>query len=170
MNFKRFHESKNLFDISSSEIGLISSNGDVGISDSYSTSNYIAITEPFSLSLTSVFTSLRLVRVGYYDVNKINIRVEDSSTFKNGYKVFTFTPPNRTRYIRFSYISRKDIPDTNIMLNLGLEALPYEPYGNTWIDLTLHIMSTTWQNGSTYSRSGGSWSSSLTKKRSRKKK
>ncbi len=39
-----------------------------------------------------------------------------------------------------------------------------------WYAIKNYVRNTTWQDGSTYSRSGGSWSSSLTKKRSRKKK
>lgn len=50
---------------------------------------------------------------------------------------------------------------------------PIYPVANDavgWYGIKNYVRATTWQDGSTYSRSGGSWSSSLIKKRSRKKK
>lgn len=50
---------------------------------------------------------------------------------------------------------------------------PIYPVANDavgWYGIKNYVRNTTWQDGSTYSRSGGSWSSSQTKKRSRKKK
>lgn len=50
---------------------------------------------------------------------------------------------------------------------------PIYPVANDavgWYAIKNYVRASTWQDGSTYSRSGGSWSSSLTKKRSRKKK
>lgn len=84
---------------------------------------------------------------------------------------FTSIIGKTIKYLTPYYSSGSVEVDINtFMVNVGSIPQPYEPYGNTWIDLTSHIMSTTWQDGSTYSRSGGSWSSSVAKKRSRKKK
>ena len=50
---------------------------------------------------------------------------------------------------------------------------PIYPVANDaigWYAIKNYVRDTTWTDVSTYSRSGGSWSSSLTKKRSRKKK
>lgn len=50
---------------------------------------------------------------------------------------------------------------------------PIYPVANDavgWYGIKNYVRATTWTDGSTYARSGGSWSSSLTKKRSRKKK
>lgn len=50
---------------------------------------------------------------------------------------------------------------------------PIYPVANDavgWYAIRNYVRNTTWQDGSTYSRSGGSWSSSLTKKWSRKRK
>ena len=50
---------------------------------------------------------------------------------------------------------------------------PIYPVANDavgWYGIKNYVRATTWQDGSTYSRSGGSWSSSVAKKRSRKKK
>ena len=50
---------------------------------------------------------------------------------------------------------------------------PIYPVANDavgWYAIKNYVRDTTWTDGSTYSRSGGSWSSSVAKKRSRKKK
>ena len=64
----------------------------------------------------------------------------------------SFTTPNNTSYIRVSYtISNNidgDITKTNVMLNKGPEALPYQPYNGPIIhekDITPVLL---WKNGS----------------------
>ena len=56
----------------------------------------------------------------------------------------TFTTPSNCYYMRFSYRDTS----TDVMLNVGSSALPYEPYTNTvyggTLDLTTGVLTATW--------------------------
>lgn len=165
MNFKKYHVSKNLFD-KTSEYVVGSTTYNYKISGLDPNKNYTC--------------STNFVKT----VGTASVYFNGGNSLDNG--VWSDTPrtfkPNSNGdiivYIR--YQTQEGAPAIYddvmagtiwVMVNEGSTPLPYEPYSSeVWHDLTDHIMSTTWQDGSTYSRSGGSWSSSLTKKRSRKKK
>lgn len=159
MNFKKYHVSKNLFDGEYPNISgtiqyraLNLGNGTYTLSSTVEISPGSAGTLFFLAGNVSSGASTATNAV--YKDNPITV------TTTNGYITIAY----RTYGI--------DTPfGKETMLNEGSTPLPYEPYSSeVWHDLTQHIMSTTWQDGSTYSRSGGSWPSSLTKKRSLKKK
>lgn len=114
------------------ENGVLNTDGTLDSPNyNYNTTMYI-LTEEKSYTLSVVCNyneGFRLLRVCFYDANKNFISCVDSPTFKGEslfYK-FNFTAPANSKYLRFSYIFRT--PDTNIMLNLGSEALPYENFG-----------------------------------------
>lgn len=167
MNFKKYHVSKNLFD------------KNAPYSQSVTTNN-ITIS---GLAPNKYYTcSTNFERIS--GVDTASVYFGGGSSTANG--VWSDTPktfkPNSNGEIVVSirYVEASGAPaiyddliagNVWVMVNEGNTPLDYEPYSSeVWHDLTDHIMSTTWQDGSTYSRSGGSWSSSLTKKRSRKKK
>lgn len=118
----------NLFDKSNSVQGLLSTtDGSVDTSvDTYKTSDFIEITadNDYAMSVTSVYTYPRQIRMCVYDTNKNFISGKTSSAFNTGYMELGISAGNTAKYIRICYIYN----DTEIMLNPG-SALPYEPYG-----------------------------------------
>lgn len=169
MNFKKYHVSKNLFndfDI----IGQVPSTANGNLVN-YNDGACTDLIELSSGLLTLSIYETMVVYIFLYDVNKsflgwVNLSSAGSRTTLqiNDYENAKYARVRTDNYS--TYLNEK-----KVMLNEGRTALPYEPYSSeVWHNLTSHIMSTTWTDGSTYSRSGGSWSTSLTKKRSRKKK
>ena len=168
MNFKKYHVSRNLLDLAIIENGKgIDNNGNI-----ITQSTRIATVQPIDI------TEIDSAVLSYASVNPINFlyAVLNNSTLvrRVGGKATGDTldlQDGNELYLCWYYqdtVTKSDIND--VMLNIGSNPLPYEPYSSeVWHDLTSHIMSTTWQDGSTYSRSGGSWSAAA-KKRSRKKK
>lgn len=182
MNFKRFHESKNLFPFDDKNFIITAGNsnltvkcengnlymqgnaGEIGSAQAVWKNNFTFELEAGTYYCN--FPSPLGTNFGRY------IKKYDDDSNIIGASSYTFTLTEKTKCYLSFYIYQKTIDNKiELMLNSGTESLPYEPYSSeVWHNLTPHIMSTTWQDGSTYSRSGGSWSSSLSKKRSRKKK
>lgn len=124
---------ENLWD-SNYENGLINTEGTLNASsDNYNTTMYIPIErENYTLSVICNYDlGLRLLRVCFYDENKNFISYVNSPAFqgKDFFYEFNFTAPVNSKYLRFSYIFRAGMSDTNIMLNTGSTALPFEPSG-----------------------------------------
>jgi hypothetical protein len=116
------------------ENGSLNTDGTLNApNNNYNTTMYIPTEEKnYTLSVICNYDlGLRLLRVCFYNEDKNFISYVDSPAFqgKDFFYEFNFTAPVNSKYLRFSYIFRAGIFDTNIMLNLGSEALPYEPYG-----------------------------------------
>lgn len=176
MNFKKYHVSKNLWD--GAKIENCGFQSGTYNTPTYNPRNIIYIpviggnTYTFSINNIAPGTSFQSVCSIGKPALGVSYLINGDTTFIEHGAVTTFTRtiPNEANWWAIQIMSLDNLSN-NIMINEGSTALPYEPYSSeVWHDLTDHIMSTTWQDGSTYSRSGGSWSSSLTKKRSRKKK
>ena len=72
----------------------------------------------------------------FYDSNKNYISGQGYGTGAASIKSIIYaTATSNAKYIRFSYMTSTNPDDlTQIMLNSGSTALPYEPYGNTFKD------------------------------------
>ena len=131
MNFKQFHESKNLFDYSTTEIGAISTTdgSDVEYNDARR-SDFI----PVQAGVTYTFSGLGgNIRIFEYKPDK---------TYRNTNYLYTIPVEiSRTGYIRISGGLTAVIPE--IMLNEGSTALSYEPYSSeVWHDIPHYIHNT----------------------------
>lgn len=159
MNFKRYHVSKNLWNEDYTDISSTIIYRPLFVGDGTYT---LSSTIPYFSSGANLFLLSGNVSSGASTAgNGVWINHNVTAQSDNGYVTIAYR----------HYSGTSSPTEFKTMLNEGSTALSYEPYSSeVWHNLTDHIMSTTWQDGSTYSRSGGSWSSSLTKKRSRKKK
>lgn len=136
MNFKRFHESKNLFD------GAL-------LSGFYKNASF-----DLDTSAGTVYKSIKVYLVaGTYTVSfehNVNIvrQILDSIYSENigsNIESYTFTTTTDTYFgisFRLSQSSSTSWDNSNIMLNTGSQPLPYEPYGNTWVDTPHYIHKT----------------------------
>lgn len=175
MNFKKYHVSKNLFDISQvvTNARVINQGSSLKVMIP-STSTGVTAAAPNTLQdycpTLNIGDEVTLSFETTGSTKYIYLLGENITWSSGQSKTITDTMLSSV-IIWYASGADTEAVISNIMLNAGSTALPYDPYSSeVWHDLTDHIMSTTWQDGSTYSRSGGSWSSSLTKKRSRKKK
>lgn len=118
----------NLFD-STMEQGTISGDGNPGVSSArIRTANYIEI-EPGEYTLNAVSDSIGGVFVFLYDIDDTFIqRIPD--TWASLPYTFTISDKCKMKFV-FSASSTTISPTdvSNIMLNAGSTALPYEPYG-----------------------------------------
>lgn len=120
----------NLFDMSSAyAIGYIDDSGNIAIAQGYmiTTYDFIPIDQNSSYSIKicgklNDNTNQRKIRVAFYDRDQIFI---SRTGLGEASDVRTFNAINNSHYIRLSI----DDGNTNIMLNEGSTALPYEPYG-----------------------------------------
>ena len=126
---------ENLFDVGNVTNGasLSPDDGSLVSSPAYNTSNFIDVSSNsyYTLSLVSVYTGYRLVRIAYYDSEKTFLSVYNSTSFRNEKKAFTIRTPANTKYVRFSYIGvSSELEDRDIMFVLGSTApTSYIPYG-----------------------------------------
>ena len=119
----------NLLNRATSTVGkIIANNGTITDNENYSVSDYIPVTAgDYSFSLINNYTGAANTnnRVLWFDSTKENRElIFDNAGVRPENVVGTFTVAN-SGYLRFSYRNT----DTNIMLNTGSTALPYEPYG-----------------------------------------
>ena len=119
---------KNLFDISAitPDTYVNSADGATGTSSVSNLSDYIKVKANQSYYLSYTYGTLLSTSTRglvYYDENKQFI----TGISINPITFHTFTP-SQDGYIRFAY----DKNYQNIMLNEGITALPYEPYGKVW--------------------------------------
>ena len=149
MNFKRYHESRNLFDVSTTikatniRAGSTSESNPLGSEDSnnsWDCSNYIAV-----LPNTTYTVHYPLYRrasgagLVYFSDMSVSGAILGVTTAAQGSDTFTFTTPNNCNYVRFSWGNANG---DDVMFNLGESSLPYEPYGNTWHDIPHYIHNT----------------------------
>ena len=126
---------ENLFDVGNVTNGatLSPDDGSLVSSPAYNTSNFIDVSSNsyYTLSLVSVYTGYRMVRIAYYDSEKTFLSVYNSTSFRNEKKAFTIRTPANTKYVRFSYIGvSSELEDRDIMFVLGSTApTSYIPYG-----------------------------------------
>ena len=124
---------KNLFDKNNLtiEIGTISATGSFDYSTERVRSYWIEVKENTTYKISTSNSDLQIVPY-YYNSSKTFI------SFDSGWKnfPFTFTTPVNTKYVAFLFKNSTNNPTpsslTNIMLNEGSTALPYEPYGKVW--------------------------------------
>lgn len=103
-----------LFDENTVTRGIVNRDtGEVGVSNSYSTSDYISVVPKKQYSINS-FASYHFC---YYSPDKKHISAGDNTS--------TFTVPDNVAYIRFSFTTDKL---KEIILCEGSKLLPYEPY------------------------------------------
>ena len=108
----------NLFDKSTAIFGGVvdKDNGNIAYNERYACSDYIAIPRGISFLYQ---TGGALNQRAFYDAGKIYISAAENTNKIN--------IPTNARYIRItSAIDKQDMSD--IMLNIGSTALPYEPY------------------------------------------
>lgn len=138
---KIYHVSKNLLDITDSNHGMyINDEGEMVYNPAWDTSNYIEVSGITGLtySLISNTNGSRDISINEYSSDYTFIGVQSSGTIQRGYNSFSATLDSNTKYVRVSWINSEETsPDTEIMLNKGLTAEEYEPYGNTWEDATV---------------------------------
>lgn len=136
MNFKKFHESKNLLDRSTEQTGyFVKSDGTLqGSSPTWIASDYVEIEENTEYTFTPNSTAGNAAKHCFYNENKQPLV---SAVIDSGQQ--TFTTPTGAKYVRFSYRTSS----SNVMLNLGSTALPYEPYSSqVWHDIPHYIHNT----------------------------
>ena len=138
---KIYHVSQNLLDITDSNHGMyINDEGEMVYNPAWDTSNYIEVSGITGLtySLISNNNGIRDLSINEYSSDYTFIGVQSSGTIQRGYNSFSATLDSNTKYVRVSWINSEEAsPDTEIMLNKGLTAEEYEPYGNTWEDATV---------------------------------
>jgi hypothetical protein len=156
MNFKKFHESKNLFplDINKLYVGRIENNGMIdyqvgtitidGSSITYQAdatwrgfyTDYIQVADSVKLTITPNVKNVVSWACSCYDTNN-NFLGEATSTSTSSASAKTFTLIEGTTKVRISITSEnKSYTIQNPMLNTGSTALPYEPYNSeVWHDI-----------------------------------
>ncbi len=112
----------NLFDESTGQTGyFINSNGTLsGNQPAWIASDYVEISENTEYTFTPNSTAGAAAKHCFYDSNK---QPFVSYIINSGQQ--TFTTPVGAKYARFSYRTSS----SNVTLNLGSEALPYENFG-----------------------------------------
>lgn len=102
--------------------GYLYDTGEVSTSSQYFVSEYIPARPNTEYTLLYSVSAINAPSVCFYDSSKSFI----SGERYGGRNPVTFTTPNGTAFIRISGV---DSRRRSTMLNLGSEALPYEPYG-----------------------------------------
>ena len=118
-------EGANLFDVSAKTLNVyIGAGGGLNSSVTSDISDYIPVTAGTTLTLSWDYVSLSSSnqrQIGFYDETK---QYFDTLVYRQQAKTYTFQIPENARYIRITV----DKGLTEIMLNRGATALPYEPY------------------------------------------
>lgn len=146
MNFKRFHESKNLaLPFENWYDGFVNTYGTISPKNQLRQErycDYIAVkpNTQYSFSCKNGFPhssdDLPWRGVAIYKSDKTYIRRPSNELSS----ALTFTTDNNAAYVRLS--CRTYGENLDIMLNEGSTALPYEPYGDPWHDIPHYIMGT----------------------------
>ena len=149
MNFKRFHESKNLFDVSTTikataiRAGNTSESSPLGSEDSnnsWDCSDYIAVLPNTTYTVHyPIYRRATGAGLVYFSDMSVSGAILGVSTAAQGSGTFTFTTPNNCNYVRFSWANTDG---DDVMFNLGESSLPYEPYGSAWHDIPHYIHNT----------------------------
>jgi hypothetical protein len=133
MNFKRFHESENLFDESTLQNGYYG-----GGDDDYASYRPDDKYRAFAMNLVAGTYTLRI----YCDVSIKLLRVSNSIdgrvTVATDDQPYTFTlAGDATIYVSFrNQTTTNNFPNLKVMLNSGSQPLPYEPYSSeVWHDI-----------------------------------
>lgn len=165
MNFKRYHESKNLFDESTAVFGkYIDSNGveQTSTTGENNHSDYIPVKSgvQYTLAETKPSYSGIVSAIAWYTSAKVFIQ-RDSATLPSlaGRTSNTWTAPSNASYAIINFYRYQNFENENDMLNEGSTALPYEPYSSeVWHDISSYKQAAgSWITGTAYERSGGSW-------------
>lgn len=140
MNFKKFHESRNLFDESTLQNGYYG-----GGDDDYTSYRPDDKYRAFAMNLVAGTYTLRI----YCDVSIKLLRVSNSIdgrvTVATDDQPYTFTlAGDATIYVSFrNQTTTNNFPNLKVMLNTGSTALPYEPYSSeVWHDTPHYIHNT----------------------------
>lgn len=158
---KIYGVSANLFDKNNTSTAdgykanyYVAENGTETSNIGYDISIYIPVKASTAYTLSfSADLSVFAPSIALYDNSKTFI----SGTKFNGEHEITVTTTAATAYIRLSI--RKTYVDT-YMFNEGSSAIPYEPYGKSWLDRNLISIYTSgsWTAATEKIYSGGSWS------------
>ena len=99
---------------------------DVNRFTSYDKSNYYSTDTPIPVMKN---TTYRLSSSGVLFRGNLHFKNKKGKTLSQIFNFYTFTVPNDADYIMFTVL-KNDVTDPNapIMLNVGTEPLPYEPY------------------------------------------
>ena len=139
MNFKRFHESKNLLNpVPYKEGYYINENGiEVAATGLFNIwSHSVSQNQTYTISVNESLSG-SMVRAHAYN-NGIWLELMNSTGVQN--LPMTFTTPANCNEIRISATSSAT---GHLMLNTGSEALPYEPYSSeVWHDIPHYIHNT----------------------------
>lgn len=149
MNFKKYHVSKNLFDVSTTiegtfvRAGNTSESNPLGsetLNNSWNCSNYIAVlpNTTYTVHYPNYTESISAGLVYFSDMS-VSGAISGVPTTTQEADTFTFATPNNCNYIRFSW---QNLQGNSVMLNAGSQPLPYEPYGSSWADIPHYIMGT----------------------------
>ena len=117
----------NLFDMQNAVSGYIKTDGSIATSVLNKTTDYLSVESnaDYTLSLISSSTTGNIL-IGFYDSTQTFISRWASTNLAEGYNTITRTTPNNTAFMRITWYFQDC---SNIMLNSGSTALPYEPYG-----------------------------------------
>lgn len=127
------HIGKNKFNINTITKGkyIYRANGNVATNNYFDLSDYIEVHEDFTISWDSDSNYFQ-INIAYYDKDK-NV-ISTDGVGKHVY-FYTFTVPEGTCYVRFSYSVKLsvsggtvDVTRENIQLEIGSERTDYEPY------------------------------------------
>lgn len=107
---------------------------------SWVTSEYIAIKELTDYCISQSTDAYFQYNLCFYDYQKNFVGSLKAS--KSGIKKYAFVTPKNAIYTRFAYsvtVNGNAVDRGNIMLNVGTDALPYEPYTESVITLSKPI-------------------------------
>lgn len=120
-------EGKQLFDKDNVTVGYINADGTIYSSaTNYATSDFI----PVQSNTAYYKTYTASPRTKFFNANKEPLSTSSYQDLSIGGNAGSFTTPANAVYFRFSFPTNGTA--TNIMLNEGETAQPYEPYGNVW--------------------------------------
>lgn len=108
---------------------------DVNRFTSYDKSNYYSTDTPIPVMKN---TTYRLSSSGVLFRGNLHFKNKKGKTLSQIFNFYTFTVPNDADYIMFTVLEeRVTDPNAPIMLNVGTEPLPYEPYQGSVTQLTI---------------------------------
>lgn len=138
MALKKYTKTAQLFDYQTMADGVsnayLKSDGTLQGDNAWNTTDYIPC-DGTNFVLADIGGNL--ISICFYDADKTFISGTPYNTGGAGIKVPVYaTASNTAKYIRFSYRTGT-LPDdiSQLMLNEGTIALPYEPYGTIWKDI-----------------------------------